>query len=145
MPVNRDVKLDTCVLKEIVESLHKKDFHALILLSMLVIVTVLPEDTYPNQILSQIESTSHMRACQVTQASGEGLECLVDPKFHAEVGYSFLECRIDCIRMLQTLHATSIFEGHKYRGMKGTGKENPHKNQTFKTPFVRDGEVDVVQ
>src|SRR5690606_39804005 len=68
---------------------HTPSLHdALPILADLVVVAVLPQDTDADQVLAQVEGTTHMGTSEKAQSSGVDLQRLVDGVFHGEIRHA---------------------------------------------------------
>ena|SRR5690606_98497 len=95
--VNGDGKNDAGILEKKIVFVAERHTQRLILVPILIVVTLLPEDADADEILFQFIGASQVRPGQETQSAGVYLERLVDGKLHREVGGSAAVLFGECI------------------------------------------------
>src|SRR5690606_195536 len=85
--MNSEGEDDARVLKKKVVLVTEAHTECLVLVAILIVVPLLPEDTDANEMLFEFVGAPQVRAGKKAEAAGVYLEGLVDRKFHGEVSH----------------------------------------------------------
>src|SRR5690606_14852201 len=97
-PVDRDGKNDIRILQEEIFLVAKAYFEGLILVTVLVVITFLPENADSDKILLEFVGATQVRSREKAEASRVYFQRLVDGKLHRKIGGGSAVLPVELIR-----------------------------------------------
>ncbi len=96
--MDRDLEFDPRIFQKTIQLFIPGHIEGLVLVALLVVVSVFPQDAHPHEVLSEFEGAAQVRAGQETKTAAVDLQRLVGGEFHREVSHFFSITFINRVR-----------------------------------------------